>query len=109
MSHRYRLTYEVKAHPASIGREDVPEGHGACDAVLLASIIYPPDGSYSVLFVGEDGRTGKELADSEWFKVWAMLARRLSLSETLDEGRKELAAMTFEAFRAAILAKRDAH
>lgn len=59
----YRLTYAFDKHPEGIKKEDVPAGRGACDAVLLASIIYPPSGALSVQFVGHDGRTDGELAD----------------------------------------------
>lgn len=100
---RYRITYSLKSHPKGIDKKDIPKGHGACDALLIASLIYPQDGSLSLLFVGKDGRTDGELDDREWFKVWVFLASRLSKSKTLDRGRCELAGMTFEVFRAAML------
>lgn len=97
---KYHLIYKTERKPEGISKEEVPKGFGACHAMLMASIIYPPDGSYSVMFIGDDGRPGKDptLSDKEWFKAWGMLAKRLSESKTLDDGRKNLAAAVWEAF-----------
>lgn len=98
----YHLSYSLRAHPEGISKEQVQaEGVGGtvvggCDALFVTSILFPPDGSYSALFGGLDGRTGKELDDHEWFKVWMFLAKRLSESKTLDEGRKDIAGITYE-------------
>ena len=96
MSHLYKLLYQVETKPEGVKKEDVPKGYGACDALLLASLIYPEDGSLSLYFVGRDGRTGEELQDHEWFKVWGLLAHRLAKSKTLDEGRKSLCAQVHQ-------------
>jgi hypothetical protein len=103
--HKYKLSYkvtEVVAHPEGITAEQAHElaktGFGTCDAVLIASILYPADGSYSVYFIPRDGRTGKDLSDLEMFKVWIMLANRLANSQTLDDARKLLAHITFQTY-----------
>lgn len=79
--HKYRLTYSIDAHPEGIAREDLPKGKGACDAVLLMSIIYPPDGSLSVLVVTKDGREDREMTDQELFKFWTLLTSRVARGE----------------------------
>ena len=103
-NHKYKLRYKIERKPEGFTVDEAKamskEGYGACDAVLLASIIFPEDGSYSLFFIGEDGRTDTELSDHEWFKVWSMLAKRLGQSKTLDPGRREFANATFHAFLA---------
>lgn len=98
---RYRMTYSLHPHPEGLTVDEVrtsKEG-GGCDAVLLASLIYPEDGSFSCLFVGKDGRTGSNLQDVEWFKVWTLLASRLARSETLGPGHRQLAQACFDLVR----------
>jgi hypothetical protein len=97
---KYHLSYYAQSHPEGVTAEffhDSEHKLGGCDAVFIASLLYPPDGSYSCYFLGLDGRTDTELPDKEWFKVWMMLSKRLSVSETLPEGRKELCKITYEA------------
>ena len=96
---KYHLTYDFEAHPEGLSKDEVEAmGKSACSAFFAASILYPPDGSYSVLFMSKDGRTNEELPDGEWFKLFLMLSKRLSQSKTLDEGRRMLAGMPFEAW-----------
>lgn len=106
--HKYKLQYKVFPKPEGISNEKAAEdankdGTGACDAMLLASIIYPEDGSLSIFFMGIDGRSGKELADNEWFKVWAMLTSRLARSHTLAPGKRDFCATVFETYRELLL------
>lgn len=89
--HLYKILYKLEHNEKGVPGSEVPEGMGATDALFAASILYPPDGSLSVMFFSKDGRTGKELEDIEWFKVWILLANRLAKSKTLDPVRKEIA------------------
>jgi len=82
-NHNYRVTYKIVHEHNGIRGNKVPKGWGATDALFAASILYPEDGSLSIYFLSKDGRTGKELSDNEWFKVWAMLTNRLLESKTL--------------------------
>ena len=102
MSYRYHLTYEIRPHPAGVDRGDIPEHCGASDALFVASILYPPDGSLSVMTSGLDGRTGEDLADLEVFKVFTLLAKRLAESETLTDEKREFAETIWRAVSAAI-------
>ena len=101
--HLYKLQYRLDEHPEGFDVEAAKaaaeDGFGSCDAMLMASLIFPEDGSYSCLFMSKDGRTGGDLDDLEWFKVWMMLSKRLGESRTLDAGRKEFAADVFDTLR----------
>lgn len=105
-NHKYKLIYKIDKRPRGVTKQKVPEGFGACDAVLFCSMIYPPDGSFSVYYMGIDGRSTKggmeNLEDIEWFKVWCLLASRLAASKTLEDNRREICKQTFEGIRRAI-------
>ncbi len=107
--HKYKLLYKLEATPDGVPVDKIPEGMGACDAVLFCSMIYPADGSFSVYFIGKDGRRtdGKDLDDNEMFKVWSLLANRLGASTTLSEGKKKLAGEVWEIIRGAVLAQKE--
>ena len=105
---KYHLTYKVEAHPDGIDKKDVdPKERGGCTAIVVGSLLYPPDGSFSSAFVSLDGRTGKPLPDDELFKVWTMLAARLKDSKELGPGKRGVAAQAFETVRKAILMARE--
>jgi hypothetical protein len=106
-SHKYKLIYKLDKQPKGVVKEEVPEGFGACDAVLFCSMIYPPDGGFSVYFIGVDGRKEgpiqENLEDIEWFKVWTLLASRLAASQTLSPDKKNFCQETFESMRVKLL------
>ncbi len=105
----YPVTYAIRHHPEGMPRAWIEEHNrknqddllGATHALFCASILYPPDGTLSVLFGSMDGRKpdGGELDDIEWFKVWTMLASRLATSKTLPEDKRQFAAVVFEMYR----------
>lgn len=106
--HRYPLTYTITVHDPPLTADQVrAQNEGACDAVVIFSLIYPADGSFSSLLLSKDGRTGEELTDKELWKVWSMFARRLADSKTLDPARKAIAAIAFDDVREMILRVRD--
>jgi hypothetical protein len=98
--HLYKVSYKIETNDPPItadqARERAEQGWGACDAVLMASILFPEDGSYSVLFASRDGRTDEELSENEMFKVWMMLANRLAQSDDLDSVKRAIAQTTWE-------------
>jgi hypothetical protein len=105
--HKYKLVWKLDRRPGGVKKEDVPEGFGACDAVLFCSIIYPADGGLSIYFIGVDGRKDGEiqenLEDREWFKVWTLLSSRLAESKTLSPDRKNICREAFETMRVKLL------
>jgi len=111
-NHVYRLQYKVTAKPEGLTADEATkgletDGLGACDALFYASIMYPEDGSLSILFDGLDGRTGAVLDDREWWKVWVFLAQRLGMSKTLDENRKAICRDVFETVMEALREARE--
>jgi hypothetical protein len=104
MSYNYALKYKLKMDAGTFSREDIQKDpdDGGCDAIFGASLLYPPDGTFSVLFFSKDGRTNSDLADEEWFKVWSMLTQRLATSKTLSEQKKSFCASVFDVIRNAV-------
>jgi hypothetical protein len=79
---------------------------GGCDAVIIHSLLYPRDGSRSELILSSDGN-GKEISDEEMFKSWISMAKRLSESETLHPGKRNMADVVFNMIRDLILMERE--
>lgn len=100
---KYHVTYEVEPHTEGLTREEaLATEKGAATAVIIASLLYPEDGSYSAEFVTLDGRTAKALGDDEVFKAWTMLTAYLAESEELSPGKREFCTSVFEAVRRAM-------
>lgn len=87
---KYYVTYNIHLHPEGLLKSQIPEGRGACDAILIGSILLPEDGSYSQVTMGEFGKNGRQFTTKDVFKFWAVLASQLSEDPDLDEGRKAL-------------------
>ena len=103
---KYHLTYDVEPHPNGItGKKIGKLNKFGTDALFWASIMYPEDGSLSVLFGSLDGRNGKDLEDHEWFKVFMLLSGRLAKSKTLDAGRVALAKHAWDTIRKAMFGR----
>lgn len=98
----YPLSYLLRINDPPLSVEDAKqqaqEGFGACDAVVLLSVLYPPDGSYSLLVRSRDGRTQESLPDHEVFKAWLMLSDYLANSPTIEPWRREFAREVFNSF-----------
>lgn len=92
MSETYPIKYWIEK--GSWTREQLAkeEGEGkpigACDALLLCSII--KDSGFSALFIGFDGTTGTMMSDVDSFKIWMLLAGKLSESTTLNPWQQSL-------------------
>lgn len=100
MTQTYKLTYDARVEDPPVTREQIEKvGRGGCDAVVILSMLYPDDGSFSLAVVSLDGRTGEQIEDKELFKAWWLLASRLGESETLDPVRRMLAKTSFELIR----------
>lgn len=98
----YHLTYKITPHPEGIAKEQVPAGDGACDALIVHSLIYPPDGSLSLLTTGTDGRHARDVSPNEMFKVWSLMSKELADNEQLSKNKRELCQIVFETICAAI-------
>jgi len=109
--HKYKMTYRIDKVELTAG--EIPEGWGACDATIIHSIIFPPDGSYSHFLTSLDGRTGEEMDTNEFFKAWTMMAATLAKRDDLSPGKKMLASGVWEAvcnaMKSASVGEEDAH
>ena len=95
--HKYKLKYKVEHECGEFTKQEIlNENAGGADALIIFSLIYPEDGSFSQNFSTVDGRTGMSLPDNEVYKVWVLLSHRLANSKTLAEGTKELARTIFK-------------
>lgn len=101
----YKVEWHMKLRPEGVKGEELDrlKCRGS-DALFTASIAFPKDGSYSVYFDSIDGRSpsGEQLSDNEWFKIWMMLANRLSESKTLEQSRRQFVQITWETLRGAL-------
>lgn len=104
--HRYRLVFKLDCEYPEGGMPNreaklLPkQGKGATDALIVFSLLYPEDGSFSTFFWSHDGRNGgEELDDSEIWKVWMMLTSRLANSKTLKGWKKQICISTMDLIR----------
>jgi hypothetical protein len=103
----YFVEWNMKAALKGLNGAQLDErGQRGSDALFTASVAFPKDGSYSLYFDSIDGRTGEQMEDHEWFKIWMMLSKRLSESRTLETGKKEFAKITWDALRDIVLGGR---
>lgn len=103
----FHLTYDAEKHLAGITKDQIPDGHGACDALVLCSIVYPPDGSFSLRILTVDGRSDEDLPALEQFKVWCLWCSRLMEHPGLQPGKREFLKTVFESWKEAVLAVRE--
>lgn len=93
----FKLRYEFDAQAGDFVKADA-NGAGLTDAVVFLSLVYPPDGSFSLAVISQDGRTGEPVDPHELFKAWLMVGDQLARNADLDEGRRAFAQMTFDMF-----------
>jgi hypothetical protein len=95
----YRITYCITFHNPPISSVEVPEDHGACDAVFIGSYKADQFGRVDYGFRGVH-ETGSEMEPLHMFQVWLQLAGFL---ETVlpDGGPKELCLAAKQTYLAA--------
>lgn len=98
-SHRYRLRYRLE--PGYFSVADA-RGNGLTDAIVILSILFPSDGSYSLMPITLDGRNGKQLPRHEQFKAWALWGARIAEIFPQEDARHKTAKAGVELLRAAI-------
>ncbi len=107
MKKRYKLRWDLKFDCGEFSKKKLG-GRGGTDALVVASLLYPDDGSFSATWYSYDGRhQGRSLEDEEVFKLWALMAIRLSESETLGEGHRVFLTHVHEAIRDVFLSERS--
>lgn len=90
---KYHLLWDAEPAPEGVKKEDIPEGRGACDAMVFVSLLYPPDGSLSVAVKSLDGRVEghTSMSSPELFKAWVMFGAALSRMPGLNQREQQLA------------------
>lgn len=79
--HNYKIKYkfDIETDPAGYTVKDITEDDGLSDGLVVFSILYPEDGSYSQKLVcAFNGETKKSFTDHELFKLWSVLGLGLS-------------------------------
>ena len=102
---KYYLLYKIEPSKEGKTKAEIPEGYSATHAIFMASIMYPEDGSYSVLFDSCNG-AGEQLDDNEWFKLWAMFTIRLSHSKEITGWKRAAVSAAQGQIQAAMAALR---
>jgi len=92
---KYNLEFDIGDYPRG---EVLEDNLGGCDAFAFFSILYPPDGSFSITSVTVDGKTGKELEKEELFKLWIVLGAMLGKDTDLSDFKREFAKYTTDSF-----------
>lgn len=104
MNGKYHVTYDAKMHPEGVAKEDIPAGHGACDELLIVSVIHDASGASSTLFSGHNGIKSAPADDAAWFHAWTLMAKNLSESKTLPAAARTLCGIVFENIKHAVVA-----
>jgi hypothetical protein len=99
----YSLKYKLDMEAGDFCKHDIKDANkeGLTDALVVVSCLFPPDGSFSQLFHGFDGRSGKlePLSDEVLFKVWVLMGKTLSGSKrdnVLSENDKKLLSFPYK-------------
>lgn len=96
-SHKYKLKYSLDANPGEFDKDEITDG--GTDALIVGSLLFPEDGSYSQTYFSIDGRNkGKAVPVMDEFKFWLLMAKSLSENEKLPEGRRAFCRMAFDTF-----------
>lgn len=107
---KYKLTYRLFPHPEGVTKEQIEamddqEHLGACDRIIVHSILDTRDGGLSSMIMSINGHTGEPMPAEEEWKHWTLMAHDL-MKKLPPGGRRDLAALVHEAVRDAILGKR---
>lgn len=86
----FSISYHIKHHPEKVKKEDLPDGYGATDCLLIMSRLMAEDGTEDYAFLSLDGVTGESLTPQEVFKAWVILANMLKDNLPENDLRREL-------------------
>lgn len=95
-NHRYGVTYTVESHPDGILGNEVPDGHGAADALIVISMVRQKygvsAGCTDVAACSVDRTDGSSITGSELMDVAIGLIRAIKVSDRAHNWEKEAAA-----------------
>lgn len=102
---KYSVTYVGAVHQPPISRADVAKlgpDAGACDALLLASVLFDGNGNPDVLFATVDGRKDGPMAADDVWKVWAFLSKWLMEQPLLTAAERTECRRAYESAHALV-------
>jgi len=100
---RYKIGHVVIYDPDGATKEEIEaQGFTGSDAVIVVSVIRNEDGSTTTSVSSLDGETNEDVSDSELWKAWVMVAKKLADSKTLEKSRRDLAMILHELVMSAI-------
>lgn len=98
----FKLRYSVPIEVGNFTKEQLGNAGGA-DALLVTSLLFPPDGSFSAQSWSWDGRNdGNPLEGADMFRVWTVLTAQLAADEELSYWQRGLAQDALTSVRAAM-------
>jgi len=87
---KYKIEYNLVHHPEGVDGEVIKKkGAGACDSIVILSILNLHGGDCSIATISMNGETGKGDA-GETFKAWAILANVLMDEKQLPDWQREI-------------------
>ena len=104
MSYKYKMKYNLDNKAGEYTKEQLIEsGDGGCDAFIFVSMLFPPNGSFSCVVMGRDGRKESgELDDIDMHRVWLSMASHLSESKNIPDFHRFLAKQAFKSMQVAL-------
>lgn len=110
----YRVVYHVDPQPEGITKERLLEEYGedsigACDGVIIHSILGTPGGpgSLSHALISYDGIKKAPMTPEQEFQIWALWAHRLVDTMPKDDNRRRIAEGVHNIILSALKVKRD--
>lgn len=85
----YSIRYTIE--PGEWNQADIESGYsGLSDSMMVCSVVEEKEG-ISYVFMGINGKNKVFMDDNDFFKVWFMLASKLSESDSLENNKKKIA------------------
>lgn len=108
--HKYKLIYRLVPHPEGVTSKQIKEMDdqehlGACDRIIVHSIIDTRDGGLSSMIMAINGHTGEPMPAEEEWKHWTLWAHDL-MKKLPPGGRRDLVELVHETVKEAVLAGR---
>lgn len=85
--HKYKIRYKLSIEDRKEGytAEERDEEQGLTDGILVVSMVYPEDGSYSQrIIMAYNGERHDAMTEGELFKLWMTMG--LGLADTTKIG-----------------------
>lgn len=83
----YKIKYMVQV--GDFPAREIPDGFGACDEMLICSIVRFPEGRGSIAWHSTKGQVDSEVSSSVAFNAWVSLAAKLSKTTDLNNRQRE--------------------